>query len=305
LPLFLLLVLLISCEPSELPHPEALPPTKTASSNSGQRIVAIGDLHGDIRAMRRAFQIARVMDEGNSWIGDSTRVVQLGDILDRGDHELEILELLDRLSQEAEKQGGSVIVLNGNHEIMNVQLDFRYVTETGFSVFAGFSISDSSSGAFRTIPEHQRGRAAAFSPGGPWARRLARNSVVVIINSTAFVHGGLLPEHARLGIETINEEVREWMLGHIRQTPDPIRGPRSPVWVRDLSLDPTDEDCRRLRETLHLVGADRLVVGHTVQEHINCACDSLVWRVDTGMAAAYGGPIEVLEITESQVRILR
>jgi hypothetical protein len=246
-----------------------------------------------------------LIGEENTWVGDSTRVVQLGDILDRGDHELEILELFKELATEAEEHGGTVVTLNGNHEIMNVELDFRYVTDAGFSRFAGFAVTDPLPDGFTSILDHQRGRAAAFRPGGPWATRLAYNPVVAVIESTVFVHGGLLPEHARFGTQVINSQIREWMLGNTSPAPDFIHGENSPVWMRDLSRDPTEEDCRQLKQTLRMLEAKRLVVAHTVQEHITCACDSLVWRVDTGMAAAYGGPVEVLEIIGSQVRVLR
>jgi hypothetical protein len=298
-------VLLISCEQAQLPRKKTPHPAQTRATSVGQRIIAIGDLHGDLHAARRALQLARVMNEERAWIGDSSRVVQLGDILDRGDHELEILELFDHLSREAEDQGGAVIQLNGNHEIMNVQLDFRYVTDAGFTTFQGFEATHPLPDVLQTLPEYHRGRAAAFRPGGPWAKRLARNPVIVLIDSTVFVHGGLLPEHVRHGIDTINGQIRKWMLGHVDEVSDFASGSRSPIWVRDLSANTSEEDCKRLKETLRLVGAKRLVVGHTVQEHINCACDSLVWRVDTGMASAYGGPVEVLELRGHGVRILR
>ena len=298
-------ILISSCDRSQFPRAETAHSTPSHTTSIGRRTIAIGDLHGDLHAARRALQLAGVMNEENAWIGDSTMVVQVGDILDRGDHELEILELFERLRKEAEGQGGTVVLLNGNHEIMNVQLDFRYVTDAGFSTFQRFEPPDPLPAVLRPLPKYHRGRAAAFSPGGLWAKRLARNPAIVVSDSIVFVHGGLLPEHARYGIHAINEEMREWMLGNIGHVSDFVTGPRSPVWVRDLSLDTSEEDCTRLKETLRLVGAKRLVVGHTVQEHINCACDSLVWRVDTGMAAAYGGPIEVLEIIGPRLRIRR
>ena len=59
-------------------------------------------------------------------------LVQVGDILDRGDNELAIMRKLQKLAKEAKEAGGEVVVMNGNHEIMNVLGDFRYVTKGAF-----------------------------------------------------------------------------------------------------------------------------------------------------------------------------
>jgi hypothetical protein len=90
-------------------------------------VPAIGDLHGDASATRRALRVARVLHPHKDvWIGGKTVVVQVGDQLDRGDDELEVLALLDRLSKQARAAGGDLQVLCGNHEIMAAQGQFRY-----------------------------------------------------------------------------------------------------------------------------------------------------------------------------------
>src|SRR4051812_18225065 len=86
-----------------------------------ERIVAIGDLHGDVSALRAALRLAGAIDEAGKWIGGKLVVVQTGDQLDRGDDEPQILDLFQRLRIEAAAAGGAVHVLNGNHEVMNVQ----------------------------------------------------------------------------------------------------------------------------------------------------------------------------------------
>mmetsp|Transcript_266 Transcript_266/g.659 ORF Transcript_266/g.659 Transcript_266/m.659 type:complete len:102 (-) Transcript_266:615-920(-) len=70
--------------------------------------------------------------------------------------------------------------------------------------------------------------------------------------------------------------------------------------MRDYSNPrPDSRDCELLNETLRLLDADRLVVGHTPQAlGVNCACSQRVWRVDTGLSAAYGGLPECLEILD-------
>jgi hypothetical protein len=38
-------------------------------------------------------------------------------------------------------------------------------------------------------------RAALYLPGGRIAKELSRNPTVLVVNDTAFAHGGLLPAH--------------------------------------------------------------------------------------------------------------
>jgi uncharacterized protein YheU (UPF0270 family) len=97
-----------------------------------RRLIAIGDVHGDFPAMMKALEIAEVMDKNGQWIGKDSVVVQVGDVLDRGDCELAIFTKLMRLKKKARSEGGNVIVMNGNHEIMNVMGDFRYATNGAY-----------------------------------------------------------------------------------------------------------------------------------------------------------------------------
>ena len=102
-----------------------LPPFKVPAPH---RLVAIGDLHGDLMKTKRALRLAGLMDDKERWCGGQTVAVQVGDILDRGDQELQIFYLLERLQVEAKAVGGALYVLNGNHETMNVSNNHRYAT---------------------------------------------------------------------------------------------------------------------------------------------------------------------------------
>ena len=84
---------------------------------------------------RRAFRLAGLIDLTDRWTGGETVAVQVGDILDRGDQEIEIFYFLERLQREAAAVGGALHVLNGNHETMNVAHHFRYVTPGGYHSF--------------------------------------------------------------------------------------------------------------------------------------------------------------------------
>jgi hypothetical protein len=279
-----------------------------ASSAQAGRLVAIGDLHGDLAATRQALQLAGAIDQADRWIGGDLVLVQTGDQLDRGDQERAILHLLDRLQDEAEAAGGALHILNGNHELMNARPDLRYVTEGGFADFA--DLADLAEGAepdslLLAHEPAQRGRVAAFRPGGPYARMLAERPIILLLDDTVFVHGGLLPMHLEYGIERINHEVQQWLLGQ-GDPPPFIHKRESPTWSRNYSDEIDSEDCLQLAEVLQELGAQRMVVGHTVQEGgITSYCDEQVWCIDSGIAAHYGNQVQVLEIEEGKISVLQ
>ena len=284
-----------------------------------RRIVAFGDVHGDLEAARAALHLAGAIDEHDRWIGGDLIVVQTGDQLDRGDQEQAILDLFERLRLEATAAGGAFHALLGNHELMNARGDLRYVTDGGFADFMdavevdpGDSVQvwDRSSGTFISarlsdFEPHQRARLAAFTPGGPYADLLARRQVILQIGDNVFVHGGVLPEHVAYGIDEINDAAQAWLRGEA-DLPPVLSGSDSPQWTRLYSSDPDAAACAVLEEALTALDAERIVMGHTRQESgITSACTARAWRIDVGMAAYYGGPVEVLEIVGDSVRVLK
>ena len=272
---------------------------------SAQRIVAFGDLHGDLEATRKALRLAGAIDESDHWIGGDLIVVQTGDQLDRGDQEQAILDLLDRLRDEARAAGGALHVLNGNHELMNARPDVRYVAEGGFEDFQdAVTITEEDSLLLAFEPD-QRARVAAFRPGGPYALLLAEQPVILVLQGNVFVHGGILPMHLDYGVDRINQEVHDWLLGK-GEPPEFIHTSKSPTWTRHYSDEVDSLDCLQLTQVLERLGAERMIVGHTVQENgIGPLCDGKVWCIDSGMAEYYGGRVEVLEIAGDQLRVLR
>jgi hypothetical protein len=268
------------------------------------RIVAIGDLHGDLDATRRALKLAGAIDEDDHWQGGDLVVVQTGDQLDRGDDEQAILDLFTRLAEEAEKAGGRIHALNGNHELMNAELDLRYVTEGGFRDFQDAVEVGEPDSLLQAYEEEQRARVVAFRPGGVYAKVLAERNLVVQIGDNVFVHGGVLPHHVEYGLERLNSEVRTWLRGDAAR-PDSILGGESPVWTRRYSDEVDEEDCEILASVLKMLSAERMIVGHTPQEkRIQSFCDGKVWCIDVGMAAHYGGEVQVLEIQGDKLKIL-
>lgn len=253
------------------------PPTFVSAP--GRRIVAVGDLHGDLAQARCALEMAGVLSSNgqNLWTGGDTVLVQLGDILDRGEDEIAILSLLRSLDIQAKGSGGAVFQVNGNHETMNVEGDFRYVDSGAFDECTDFlEYLDDYGGNWEeaflgwvgvsekwkedrkmlqnywgpwNLVKKQKGviaRSILLRPGGLLACELARHAVVLKIDDWVFCHGGLLPHHVAYGIERMNREVSHWMRGLTENDNDcPIpfiatRGYDSVVWNRLYSRDVSD-----------------------------------------------------------------
>lgn len=313
------LALALGCEKTKAPEPappspatKIETPTRAAGSlavskPAPERVVAIGDLHGDLDATRRALRLAGAIDAKDAWIGGKLVVVQTGDLIDRGDDDRKILDLVERLKGEAAKAGGEVVALVGNHEIMNNELDFRYVTRGAFAEFADVRPSDDGIAfAAAKVGVTERGRAAAFLPGGPYAQMLARRPVVARIGDSIFVHGGILPKHVKSGLDGINEGTRQWLLGEKRTPPKELASEDGPLWTRMYSAAPGAHECAILGETLQALGAKRMVMGHTPQKpDISPACDAKAWRIDVGMSKFYGGHVQVLELRGDTVKVLK
>ncbi|KAL5724493.1 Synaptotagmin-like protein 2 [Ranunculus cassubicifolius] len=313
------------------PPPITNPPP--SSLPSPHRLVAIGDLHGDLTKSKQALRIAGLIDDSDRWTGENTTLVQVGDVLDRGGDEIKILYFLEKLKREALRCGGSVVTMIGNHEVMNVDGDFRFVAPSALSEFKnwadwfqiGVSMKTLCAGCpvpsniFQGIPNsfprirkdfHQgfRARVAALRPNGPISTRfLSGNSTVLVVGESVFVHGGLLEEHVNYGLDRINEEMKDWINGlKGRFSPGFARGKNSMVWLRNFSDKVCD--CASLQHVLATIpGAKRMIMGHTIQETgINGVCDNSAIRIDVGMSKGCGnGYPEVLEIIgNSRLRIL-
>ncbi|KAJ4842544.1 Shewanella-like protein phosphatase 2 [Turnera subulata] len=327
--------------PSAQNHPDPTPPQPAAPKPlqtrypAPPRLVAVGDLHGDLEKTKQSLRLAGVIDGQGQWAGGSSTVVQVGDVLDRGGEELKILYFLEKLKREASKAGGRLITMNGNHEVMNVEGDFRFVTKSGLEEFENwanwYSLGEKIKGLvsgekrkdlFDGIPLKFRGvkddcvngiraRIAALRPDGPVARRfLGENVTVLVVGDSVFVHGGLLPEHVEYGLERINKEVRDWVNGFRgKHPPGHCKGRDAVVWLRKFSDEKKGRcDCSALEHVLATVpGARRMIMGHTIQQSgINGACENRAIRIDVGMSkGCINGLPEVLEIVGgSELRVL-
>jgi hypothetical protein len=92
-----------------------------------KRRVVIGDVHGELAGLREILLHAGLIDDHDSWTGGGSLLIQVGDVIDRGPCSRECVGLLRSLQSQAPEVGGRVVRLCGNHELMLLQADYRYV----------------------------------------------------------------------------------------------------------------------------------------------------------------------------------
>ncbi len=211
--------------------------TLVAAAAPDQRVVAIGDVHGDLANFEAILQTTGLMSPGHQWIGHGVVLVQTGDVVDRGPRSRQCLDLLMALERQAGNQQGKVIALLGNHEVMAMTGDLRYVSpedyqgfrtdksekvrEQAYQDYLEFMSSQSDRVREEFAPgaksreswmmEHPLGyfeRRDAFGPQGVYGRWLREHDAVVQIKDGVFVHGGLSPNISFRDIRELNQRIR-------------------------------------------------------------------------------------------------
>lgn len=268
-----------------------------------QRIVAVGDLHGDFDAWRQIALKAQLIDSRNRWAGGSSILVQLGDITDRGPDSLKIISHLMKLQGQAKSAGGRVIVLVGNHEAMNMTGDLRYVSA---GEFAAFTNADSArlrervytatkvaiAAAYRAQSptmtddairsawlaqtplgklEHQ----AAWSPSGRLGQWTIGNPAIAKVGDTVFVHGGISLSYSNTSFQAINRQVAAALKARNDREESILYDPFGPLWYRGLVTRKADGEQPpafpaaypsiddELSAALRSTGGRRMVIAHT------------------------------------------
>ncbi len=285
------------------------------------RVVAIGDLNGADDALEEILRGTGLINRAGRWVGGRSELIQVGDLFNRGDGARAALTRLLKLQQEAARAGGRVTVLLGNHEVMTALRHEAYCTEGEYLAFASAAErrawpSRVARAARRLLREHGPrgpilplaprleawkianvpGRAAlrrALSPRAKLGRALRALPVAHSSGDAVFVHAGLLPEWAKHGVEGLNEAARAaWRTTpsfYLRTPKTSILGANSgPLWDRSLAYGKPGAS-GALRRSLALLGARRMVVGHTQTESRRAA--------DRGrIALAYGGRLVLIDV---------
>ncbi len=294
-----LLILTLGCSPAPVDPPPASPATPTASppvtppapappverAPLPARVAAVGDLHADLDNAIAALTLAGATDAQGRWTGGDLTLVQTGDVTDRGPDSKAVIELLQRLQGEAAAAGGRLVPVMGNHEIMNVLGDWRYVSEGDLAAFGG-----------------EAPRKAAFALDGPLGRWVLENDAVVQLGDVVFAHGGVSARFAPQGAEGLSKAVKRALVGGDKD----VLGDEGPLWYRGYLLAEEPLACAELSQALAALGAKRMVVGHTTQKSgkIAARCGGALLGIDTGISDHYGSHLSALQILGGDARAL-
>jgi len=205
-----------------------------------ERVVAMSDPHGAYDAFAGTLTNAGILDADGNWAAAATHLVVTGDLMDRGADSRRIMDLVMQLEEQAPVAGGMVHLTLGNHEVMNLVGDLRYVAVGEYAAFADEESAEererwfqSMLSARRLATEGEVDEAAlreefnklrppgfyahrrAFGSEGKYGRWLLQKPLVVVVNDTAFVHGGLSPMVADLGLDQLNDEMRSQVADYL------------------------------------------------------------------------------------------
>jgi hypothetical protein len=203
-----------------------------------ETVVAIGDVHGDFDDFVAILQRTGLIDKQNHWTGGKTTFVQVGDLLDRGPKPREVMDLMMALEKEAAQAGGRVVSLLGNHEMMNIMGDLRYVTPENYASFANANSEERRKSAYKDYVKWRESHTAflaelpqpmelteaewmarhppgfieqreAFGPKGEYGVWLRGHAALAEIKGVIFLHGGISPGLASMKLNAINSGIRD------------------------------------------------------------------------------------------------
>lgn len=266
------------------------------------RIVIIGDIHGDIRRFKDILIDAKIINKNIEWIAEpkNTIVIQMGDQVDSvnrdpslGEWEVlsdvEMIYFTDLLNKIALSKGGRVISLIGNHELMNIIGNFSYVSNNSLN--------------------NNYKRQELFKPGGTLSAILSQRPLVVKIGKLLFCHAGLTLEHLNIlskynkDISYINTIWKNFIKNNAIKIEDKeifeniILDMDGMLWTRDLN---NGEDLIKLKEQL---GCIYMFVGHTVVERVKLIND-FIWYTDTGISRSFGNTsYQYIDIFNNELNI--
>ncbi|KAF8338351.1 Metallo-dependent phosphatase [Amanita rubescens] len=299
------------------------------------RIVAVGDVHGDYERFLTILKYLGVVDQYGRWSGKVDVFVQLGDVMDRGPDTLKLFGYLDELRGEADKHGGKVYTLLGNHEVENLMHRWGFVNPEELKTFGP--------------TDHENVRRRALTKYGSIGKSLANNYLGALLlplyqnkppyelgkepqfshSAIAFVHAGLspstyeklLPFPGRINsiAKGLVERLQEFLLTNVKNlrfsmsshvvlvlsrelTPDQellCDQKQGPLWYRGLAA--RSPDCPEVERMLKVIGARRIVVGHTRNEKgIVENCNGKIIVIDTGKIHLYRSALVGLSDIESR-----
>lgn len=247
----------------------AFPATQPVHYAQPAQMLVLSDIEGNFKGLQQVLTGTGVTDAHDHWHFGTGHLVFVGDMFDRGLQVTECLWLLYKLEHEAEQAGGKVHFLLGNHEVMNLTGNYKYVRRK-----------------YRHNADSlQVAYAQWYAPDTELGRWLRTKNVIERIGRTLFVHGGISPQilAQHLSLEQLNDLTRQGLDApnhHALRGPAKLisRSELSPDWYRGIALQETST--QHVQHVLRNYGAKTLVIGHTPSEQIHTLYQHQVIAID-------------------------
>jgi hypothetical protein len=219
-----------------------------------EKELVISDIEGNFGAFKKLLLAAGVINEQYDWTFGKGHLLLIGDFVDRGFQQTEVLWLIYALEDKAKKAGGYVHYVLGNHEIMNMNGDLRYLhpkyTESAI-----------------LLKENYVDLLGRDSELGQWLRS---KNVVEKIGGVLYTHGGISRQVNLLDITLtdINKVSRPFYDDSTLTFPDTrldtLFSDFGPFWYRGYYTGDRSQVPGILDTTLRKFGVGRVVTGHTM-----------------------------------------
>lgn len=238
------------------------------------KIFVVSDIEGNLAPFFEILVAANVISKKMEWTFGDGHLVILGDCFDRGQEVTECLWMIYALEVKSKVFGGKVHFILGNHEIMNMNGDWRYIHPK----YATHTFAD------RFPPT------ALYAANQELWNWLQTKNIIEKIGSILFVHGGITREvlNLRLSVQEINEIIRPFYLnGEDKAAFDPIarvlfNAESSPFWYRGYYTGQADQQL--IDDTLIQYQVHTIVTGHTMLDKVASFFQDKVIDVNTDYA---------------------
>jgi hypothetical protein len=259
------------------------------SFTTNENIAAISDFHGQFSLMTRILTHNHIIDQQGDWAFGAGHFVITGDVFDRGDKVTEILWFLYELEKQAELAGGKVHLLLGNHEVMILNGDLRYLHAKYVATA-------------RILKQPFEALYGQNTLLGQWLRSKA---VLVKINNMLFAHGGFHPSLAKekRTLLDINQVFKANLIKAELAEPRSGWGKylhkgNGPIWYRGYFKDSIEDGGASAEEIdllLNHFDIEHLVVGHTSQEQVETRYQGRVIAIDSSIKNGQYGEVLLFE----------
>ncbi len=248
--------------------------------NDVVKLIAVADIHGQYEIFERLMRKSNVIDENNNWVFGSGHLLINGDVFDRGNRVTESLWLIFKLENQANLVGGKVHLLLGNHEVMVMNNDLRYIDP---------KYTTNSRRLGTTYDQ-------LYSKNTLMGRWLRTKPVIVRINDMIFNHAGISSEFLmrKLDAEMVNRIFLEDIIDADSETIDNdplldfLAGSEGPIWHRGFFRD-DDFNLTKTNRVLDYFNSNHIVVGHTTMDHILFRYDQKIINIDCGIKYGVDG----------------